>query len=107
MPKRKAIFLSRLGPDTTVNYITNFLAPLNLKFLQCHRLQISVICIFKHRRYGNDLKQLLDSKVWPKGCLIEEFYGKLRNDQISQEVIPRSDSNHPSCLVLSTNTDSK
>ncbi|GBM79976.1 hypothetical protein AVEN_47448-1 [Araneus ventricosus] len=39
MPKRKAIFLSRLGPDTTLNDITNFLAPLNLNFLQCQRLK--------------------------------------------------------------------
>ncbi|GBM27108.1 hypothetical protein AVEN_189878-1 [Araneus ventricosus] len=109
MPKRKAIFLSRLGPETTVNDITNFLAPLNLKFLQCHRLKTKyqTYASFRLDVYENDLKQLLDSKVWPEGCLIAEFYGKLRNDQISQEVIPRSDSNHPACFALSTNTDSK
>ncbi|GBN76440.1 hypothetical protein AVEN_170549-1 [Araneus ventricosus] len=100
MPKRKAMFLSRLGPETTVNDITNFLAPLNLKFLQCHRLKIKyqTHASFHIDAYENDLKQLVDSTVWPKGCVIAE---------ISQEVIPRSDSNHPSCLVLSTNTDSK
>ncbi|GBM10009.1 hypothetical protein AVEN_185294-1 [Araneus ventricosus] len=110
MPRRKAIFfLSRLGPDTTVNDITNFPAPLNLKFLQCHRLKTKYqsYASFHIDVYENDLKQLLDATVWPEGCLIAEFYGKLRNDQISQEVIPRSDSNHPSSLVLSTNTDSK
>ncbi|GBN83369.1 hypothetical protein AVEN_105821-1 [Araneus ventricosus] len=109
MPKRKAIFLSRLGPDTTVNDITNFLAPLNLKFLQCHRLKTKYqsYASLHIEVYENDLKQLLDSTFWPEGCLIAEFYGKLRNDQISQEVIPGSDSNHPSCLDLSTNTDSK
>ncbi|GBN30771.1 hypothetical protein AVEN_158640-1 [Araneus ventricosus] len=42
----------------------------------------------------------------PEGCLIVEFYGKLTNDQISQEVTPRSDSKHPSCLDSSTNRDS-
>ncbi|GBN97832.1 hypothetical protein AVEN_72296-1 [Araneus ventricosus] len=109
MPKRKAILLSRLGPETTVNDITNFLAPLNLKFLQCHRLKTKyqTHASFLIHVYENDLKQLLDSTVWPEGCLIAECYGKLRNDQISQEVIPRSDSNHPSCFALSTNTDSK
>ncbi|GBO16272.1 hypothetical protein AVEN_152024-1 [Araneus ventricosus] len=109
MPKRKAIFLSRLGPETTVNDITNFLAPLNLKFLQCHRLKTKyqTYASFHIDVYENDLKQLLDSTVWPEGCLIAEFYGKLRNDQTSQEVIPRSDSNHSSCFALSTNTDSK
>ncbi|GBL74667.1 hypothetical protein AVEN_243558-1 [Araneus ventricosus] len=147
MPKRKAIFLSRLGPETTVNDITNFLTPLNLKFLQCHRLKTKYqsYASFHINVYENDLKQLLrvysgtpgwvgrrhffrtlttgkvrspnptggtridllDSTVWPEGCLIAELYGKLRNDQISQEVIPRSDSNHPSCFLLPTNTDSK
>ncbi|GBM66500.1 hypothetical protein AVEN_23767-1 [Araneus ventricosus] len=38
------------------------------------------------------------------GLKIVEFYVKLRNEQISQEIIPGSDSNHPSCLDLSTNT---
>ncbi|GBN62678.1 hypothetical protein AVEN_90603-1 [Araneus ventricosus] len=39
MPKRKAIFLSRLGPSTTVNDITNYLSSLKLQYLQCNRLK--------------------------------------------------------------------
>ncbi|GBN58499.1 putative RNA-directed DNA polymerase from transposon BS [Araneus ventricosus] len=75
------------GPDTTVNDITNFLAPPNLKFLQCHRLKTKYqsYASFHIDVYENDLKQLLDSTVSPEGCLIAEFYGKLSNDQISQE----------------------
>ncbi|GBN70637.1 hypothetical protein AVEN_91910-1 [Araneus ventricosus] len=75
----------------------------------CHRLKTKYqsYASFHIEVYGNDLQQLLDSTFWLEGCLIAEFYGKLRNDQISQEVIPGSDSNHPSCLDLSTNTDSK
>ncbi|GBN97602.1 hypothetical protein AVEN_176557-1 [Araneus ventricosus] len=109
MSKRKAIFLSRLGLETTVNDITNFLAPLNLKFLYCHILKTKyqTYVSFHIDVYENGLKELLDSTVWPEGCLIAEFNGKLRNDQISQEVIPRSDSNRPSYLILSTDTDSK
>ncbi|GBN78757.1 hypothetical protein AVEN_85424-1 [Araneus ventricosus] len=105
MPKKKAIFLSRLGPGTTVNDITNFLAPLNLKFLQRHRLKTKYqfYAPFHIEIYENDLQQLLNLTFWPEGCLIAEFYGKLRNDQISQEVIPGSDSNHNSCFDLSTN----
>ncbi|GBM66423.1 hypothetical protein AVEN_13017-1 [Araneus ventricosus] len=85
MPKRKAIFLSPLGPGTTVNDITNFLAPLNLKFLQCHRLKTKYqsYASFHIEAYENDLQQLLDSTFWPEGRLIAEFYGKLRNDHIS------------------------
>ncbi|GBO09822.1 hypothetical protein AVEN_346-1 [Araneus ventricosus] len=37
MPKRKAIFLSRLGPSTTVNDITNYLNSLKLQYLQFNR----------------------------------------------------------------------
>ncbi|GBM17072.1 hypothetical protein AVEN_133335-1 [Araneus ventricosus] len=109
MPKRKSIFLPRLGPETTVNDSTNFFSPLNLKFLQCHRLKTKCqpYVSFHIDVYENGLKQLLDSTVWPEGCLIAEFYGKLRNDQISKEVTPWSDSKHPSFFVLSTNTDSK
>ncbi|GBM64816.1 hypothetical protein AVEN_178548-1 [Araneus ventricosus] len=85
------------------------MAPLNLKFLQCHRLKTKFqsYASFHIEVYENDFQQLLDSMFWPEACLAAEFYGKLRNDQISQEVIRGSDSNHSSCLDLSTNTDSK
>ncbi|GBN02457.1 hypothetical protein AVEN_161246-1 [Araneus ventricosus] len=77
--KRKAIFLSRLGPGTTVN-ITNFLAPLNLKFLQCHRLKTKYqsYASVHIEVYENNLQRLLDSMSRPEGCLIAEFYGKLK-----------------------------
>ncbi|GBN44901.1 putative RNA-directed DNA polymerase from transposon BS [Araneus ventricosus] len=39
MPKRKAIFPSRLGPSTTVNDITNYLSSLKWQYLQCNRLK--------------------------------------------------------------------
>ncbi|GBN08629.1 hypothetical protein AVEN_151627-1 [Araneus ventricosus] len=92
-----------------VNDITNFLAPLNLKSLQCHKLKTKYqsYASFYIEVYENDLQQLLDSTFCPEGCLIADIYGKLGNDQISQEDIPGSNSNHPSCLDLSTNTDSK
>ncbi|GBM35198.1 hypothetical protein AVEN_189948-1 [Araneus ventricosus] len=75
---------------------------------KCHRRKpkYQSYASFHIEVYENDLQQLLDSTFWPEGCLIAEFYGKLRNDQISQELIPVFDSNH-SCLDLSTNTDSK
>ncbi|GBN10495.1 hypothetical protein AVEN_191968-1 [Araneus ventricosus] len=75
----------------------------------CHRLKTKYqsYASFHIEVYENDLKQLLDSTFWPAGCLITEFYGKLRNDSISEEVIPGSDSNRPFCLDLSTNSDSK
>ncbi|GBO04204.1 hypothetical protein AVEN_217481-1 [Araneus ventricosus] len=97
------------GPGTAVNDIINLLAPLNLKFLQCHRLKIKYqsYASFHIEVCDNDPQQLLDSTFWPEGCLIAELYGKLKNDQISHEVIPRSDSIHPSLLDLPTNTDSK
>ncbi|GBM02582.1 hypothetical protein AVEN_178510-1 [Araneus ventricosus] len=89
--------------------LQTFLAPLNLKFLQCRSLKTEnqSYASFHIEVYENDLQQLLDPTFWPEGCLIPEFYGKLKNDQISQEVIPGSDSNQPPYLDLSPNTDSK
>ncbi|GBN72299.1 hypothetical protein AVEN_120306-1 [Araneus ventricosus] len=71
MPKRKAIFASRLGPDIMVN-ITNFLVSLNLKFLQCHRLKTKYQsdASFHIEVHENDLQQLLDATFWPEGCFM-------------------------------------
>ncbi|GBM57525.1 hypothetical protein AVEN_97641-1 [Araneus ventricosus] len=97
MPKRKAIFLSRLGPSTTVNDITNYLSSLKLQYLQCNRLKTKFqsYASFHIEVYECDLQLLLDASFWPEGCLITEFYGKLRKDQISQAFTSESPANLP------------
>ncbi|GBM83882.1 hypothetical protein AVEN_170609-1 [Araneus ventricosus] len=109
MSRSKAIFLSRSDPKTTVNDDTDFLYPLELKFLQCHRLKTKsqTYAPFHIEVFENDLQQLLDSSISPDGCLIAEFFGKLKNGQISQEVIPGSKINHLPDLNSSTHTVSK
>ncbi|GBL86150.1 hypothetical protein AVEN_89173-1 [Araneus ventricosus] len=97
MPKRKAIFLSRLGPSTTVNDITNYLNSLKLQYLQCNKLKTKFqsYASFHIEVYECDLQLLLDASFWHEGCLITEFYGKLRKDQISQAVTSESPVNLP------------
>ncbi|GBO17722.1 hypothetical protein AVEN_26899-1, partial [Araneus ventricosus] len=67
MPKRKAIFLSRLGPSTTVNDITNYLSSLKLQYLQCNRLKTKFqsYASFHIEVYECDLQLLLDASFWP------------------------------------------
>ncbi|GBM94545.1 hypothetical protein AVEN_198295-1 [Araneus ventricosus] len=72
MPKRKAIFLSRLGPSITVNDITNYKSSLKLQYLQCNSLKT------KFQSYSSfqnecDLQLILDASFWPEDCLITEF----------------------------------
>ncbi|GBM06130.1 hypothetical protein AVEN_265187-1 [Araneus ventricosus] len=64
------------GPDTTVNDITNFLAPLNLKFLQSHRLKTKYQSYASSHIevYENDLQQLLDSTFLPEGCVLSQSF---------------------------------
>ncbi|GBO15926.1 hypothetical protein AVEN_172151-1 [Araneus ventricosus] len=97
MPKRKAIFLSRLGPSTTVNDITNYLSSLKLQYLQCNRLKTKFqsYASFHIEVHECDLHLLLDASFWSEGCRITESYGKLRKDQISQAVTSESVINLP------------
>ncbi|GBM84550.1 hypothetical protein AVEN_125666-1 [Araneus ventricosus] len=109
MPKSKAIFLSRLGSSTTVNDITNYLSSLKLQYLQCNRLKtkFQTYAYFHIEVYESDLQQILDASFCPEGCLITEFYGKLRKDQISEAVTSESDINNLPEPNSSTPTESK
>ncbi|GBN62594.1 hypothetical protein AVEN_33327-1 [Araneus ventricosus] len=109
MSRRKADFSSRLSLETTVNDVNDFFSLLGLIPLY-HRLKtkFQTYASFHTRVFEDDLQKLLDASVWPEGCLISEFFfGKFRNDQIYQEVIPESDINHLPDINSSTYTVSK
>ncbi|GBN84675.1 hypothetical protein AVEN_11615-1 [Araneus ventricosus] len=109
MPKRKAIFLSRLGTSATVNDITNYLSSLKLQYLQRNRLKTKFqsYASFHIEVYECDLPLILDASFWPEGCLITEVYGKFRKDQISQAVTSESVINNLPESNFSTPTVSK
>ncbi|GBM29718.1 hypothetical protein AVEN_156904-1 [Araneus ventricosus] len=92
MPKIKAIFLSRLGPSTTVNDITNYLSSLKLQYRQCNRFKTKFqsYTSFPIEVFESDLQLISDASFWPEGCRIIECYDKLRKDEISQAVTSES-----------------
>lgn len=87
LPRRRAMFLSRLSPDTSVNAVTDFLSPLKLSFLVCRKLKtkFQTYASFHVEVYETDFDLLMDAKIWPEGCLVSEFFGRLRDDQIAQD----------------------
>ncbi|GBN90942.1 hypothetical protein AVEN_141310-1 [Araneus ventricosus] len=78
IPKRKAVFLSRLEPDTTVNDIANFLAPLNLKFLQCHKPSINPMHLSTSRFMKTTFNSYLIQSFGLRVVLSQSFM--IRND---------------------------
>ncbi|GBO30899.1 hypothetical protein AVEN_141528-1 [Araneus ventricosus] len=84
LPKRKAIFLSRLSPDTTVYKVSQFLNPLKLNHLSCRRIRTKFqsYASFHVEVFESDFHLLSDASIWPEGCLVTEFFGRLKEDQI-------------------------
>lgn len=64
--------------------MTAHLDSLKLEFVKCHKL------VTKYQTYSSfhvqvletDLERVSDPSVWPEGCIISEFYGRLKNEQI-------------------------
>ncbi|GBN60575.1 hypothetical protein AVEN_9549-1 [Araneus ventricosus] len=84
LPKRKAIFLSRLSPDITVYEVSQFLNPLKLNHLLCRRIRTNfqACSSFHVEVFERDFHLLSDASIWPERCLVTEFFGRLKEDQI-------------------------
>ncbi|GBN60797.1 hypothetical protein AVEN_261326-1 [Araneus ventricosus] len=84
LPKRKAIFLSRLSPDATVYEVSQFLNPLKLNHLLCRRIRTKFqsYASFHVEVFESDFHFLSDASIWPEGCMVTEFFGRLKEDQV-------------------------
>lgn len=84
LPRRKALFVSRCSPDTSESVIRDSLSSLDLEFLRVRRLKsrFQSYASFHIEVYQNEFVKLLDESVWPEGCIISEFRGRLRDDQV-------------------------
>lgn len=84
LPRRKALFVSRLSPETSEEVINESLNFLHLDYLKCRRLKsrFPSYASFHIETYEKDFEKLLDECVWPEGCIVSEFRGRLRNDQV-------------------------
>ena len=82
--RKKAIFLSRLGPDVTISEITEFLTKHNLKHLKVNKLRTKYdsYSSFHIELEEERFDELFDAKHWPKGSFISQFYGKLKTEQV-------------------------
>ncbi|KAL9874270.1 uncharacterized protein ACN427_012799 isoform 1-T2 [Glossina fuscipes fuscipes] len=95
VPPRKAIFVSRLAPDTSVEKIRGYLAAkapsVNLKRVSIFKLgpsQSRAISSFKILVPTENMNLILNKPLWPVGSLIKEF-------------IPRDRPRNANALALS------
>lgn len=93
-PRRSAIFLSRLDQSTRVNDVLDSLASLDLKHLVCTKMKtkFSNYSSFHIEVLDSDLQVLLKEDLWPDGCIVSKFMGRLRPDQIVESVGTNPDS---------------
>jgi hypothetical protein len=81
--RTKAIFISRFCPDvTTDDVVTSLKEQLSLKKLVCTRLKtkFSTYASFHVSVLEDEFPPINNTGVWPAGCLIASFYGKLTPD---------------------------
>ena len=83
--RTKSLFVSRFSPDVTASDVENSLKDqLQIPSLTCTRLKT------KHSSYASfhvsvpedDFSLINNAGVWPNGCLIAPYYGRLSPDQI-------------------------
>ena len=81
--KSKALFVTRLDPETNNTDVENFIRENNNISAKVTKLKT------EHHSYAsfhvevseNDFEALFTSEIWPEGSLISEFFGKLRTEQ--------------------------
>jgi hypothetical protein len=81
----KALFVSRFSPEATGDDVEKFLKEqLRLKKLVCTRLKtkFNTYASFHVEVTDDEFSLINSTDVWPIGCLIAPFYGKLTTDQV-------------------------
>jgi hypothetical protein len=84
-PKTKALFVSRFSPEVSASDVENSLKEqLKLSLVVCTKLKTryNSYASFHMSVTGDDFPLIHNTGVWPEGCLIAPFYGRLNPDQI-------------------------
>jgi hypothetical protein len=85
-PKRtKALFVSRFSPEVTADEVSKTLKEqLSLKRLVCTKLRTKFdsYSSFHISITEDEFSLINNTAVWPSGCFIAPYYGKLTPDQI-------------------------
>lgn len=83
-PRKKAVFVSRLAPEVSVQELFQYIDNEIVKPIKITKLKT------KYESYSSfhveieeeKFDEMFNDKHWPEGCLVCPFYGKLRNEQI-------------------------
>ena len=86
--KKKAIFISRLGPEVTVPEMTAYMKERNLTFSKISKLKTKYdsYSSFYIETEEQMFDYLFNADHWPVGCFMSPFYGKLRNEQVMEPI---------------------
>jgi hypothetical protein len=115
--RSKSLFVSRFGPDVTAADIEKTSKEqLSLKRLVCTRLKtkFDAYASFHISVNEEDFPLINNTAVWPSGCLIAPFYGKLTSDQVYSSsapltsvpaVVPSDGTKSPTTMLTSTRED--
>lgn len=80
-PKKRALFVSRFDPNVTSNEIKQMInASVPLIHLQVSKIQTrrqELYSSFHVEVLLSDIEKIDDVSIWPDGCLIKPYYGRL------------------------------
>jgi hypothetical protein len=89
--RSKALFASRFSPEVTAADVEKSLKEqLSLKKSVCNRIKTkcNAYASFHISVNEEDFPLINNTGVWPNGCLIAPFYGKLTSDQVYSSSAP-------------------
>nr|CAD7587621.1 unnamed protein product [Timema genevievae] len=89
--KKKSLFVTRFSPEVSSLAIQSYLTKeLNLDYLVCSKLKtkFNSYSSFHISVKEDDFPMINISDIWPSGCLIAPYYGKLLPEQIVCEESP-------------------
>lgn len=85
----KALFVSRLDPDTSVTEVLDIIKPvLKAKIASCAKLRTKYTSYASFHISVEDetFEALNNPEVWPEGCLFHQFFGKLDASRVSESI---------------------
>lgn len=89
--RTSALFISRFSPNITVGDIKGLLTSLSLSHLVVSKIKTryrELYSSFHVEVLESDFVKIDDETVWPDGCLIKPFQGRLKADTVVSDVPP-------------------
>lgn len=109
--QRKAIFVTRVAPDTTTDVIDKHIkSNMNISTAKCTKLKTKydTYSSFHISFDEHHLEEITNPEIWPEGILISTFMGKLKDDQIHTSIFSKpSDEKQNEIGVNTSNAISK